>query len=96
MLERQKPNVPLVGVEVWLPQKLGGNSDLTPIAGQFWSVRMCFLVVGRGSSCEFLIWARGSSTIKPLFNFAREGYPSPNSWRLVRHWIITMHCNVAI
>ena len=96
MLERQKPNVPLLGVEVWLQQKLSGTSDLIPIAGQFWSARMRFVVVGRISSCEFLIWARDSSTIKPLFNFARKGYPSLNSWRLVRYWIITMHCHVAI
>ena len=48
MLERQKPNVPLAGVEMWLQQKLGGTSDMTPIAGQFWSVRMCFVSVGEG------------------------------------------------
>ena len=48
MLERQIPNVPLAGVEMWLQQKLGGTSDMTPIAGQFWSVRMCFVSVGEG------------------------------------------------
>ena len=58
MLERQKPNVPLVGVKVWLQQKLGGTSDLSPIGGQFWSARMRFVVVGRISSCDFLIWGR--------------------------------------
>ncbi|MEM7366781.1 MAG: hypothetical protein AAF525_22420, partial [Pseudomonadota bacterium] len=77
MLEQQKPSVPLVDVEAWLQQKLGGISELTAIAGGFWSAAYAFHSHGEDLILRLSDLGEGFEYDQAAVQFRSEGLPIP-------------------